>query len=102
MKKKQREKEKAEASLQRSIWQQYLAEEKACKALVKATTGRKKKTSIPEQKSYIVILKLSQAVQPAQPEKCSRLEVAEVEGAKMRIRSGRQVQLTLRAKNQDY
>ena len=47
----------------------------------------------------VVILTLPQA---AQAEKCSRLEVAGVEGAQTRTRSGRQVQLTLRAKNQDY
>ena len=104
IKKKQCEKEKAEASLQRSIWQQHLAEEKARKALVKAAASNRNKTSKPEQKSYILILKLPQAVQaaqPAQPERSSQLEAAGVEGAQTRTRSGRQVQLNYARKKSE-
>jgi hypothetical protein len=104
LKKQQRQKERAEIAVQKDIERQRKTEERAQKAQAKTTkTARvaKKKASQPK-KSCIVILKLSKAAH--QPTSYSDNEVQPDlgrDGVQKRTRLGRQVQLTLRAKNQD-
>lgn len=72
---------------------------------MKPAAAHKKNTSKPKQKSYMVRLKLPQAMQPTQPTqplRDSQLEAGGVEGAQMRTSLGRRVQLTLRAKKPNY
>ena len=101
LKKQQRQKERAEIAVQKDIERQRKAKERAQKAQAKATKiarVAKKKASQPK-KSCIVILKLSKAAH--QPTSYSDNEVQPALESESGPGSGRRVQLTLRAKNQD-